>query len=79
VPALDLDDDALALAGVVIEEVDIPVYALICAFLAVINRPALDQSQRPVLELVAVLFGEGLSAPDVLGVGASDYSQIVGH
>ena len=71
VAALDLDDDSLGLAAVVVEEVDVAVYAGVGAATSTVGGAGVHQSQRPVLELVAsVVFGldgERSRAFDVLG------------
>ena len=54
---LDLHDYALGLAAVVVEEVDVAVYAGVRALLAVARGAGIDQSERPPLELVAVVEG----------------------
>ena len=53
--ALDLYHDALGLAAVVVEEVDEAVDAGIRAFLAVARGASVHKSERPPLELVAVV------------------------
>ena len=55
ISALDLHDDALGLAAVVVEEVDEAVDAGVSSLLAVAGWSCIDQAQRPPLELVAVV------------------------
>ena len=82
VAALDLHDDALRLAAVVVEEVDVAVYAGVRALLAVARGAGIDQSERPPLELVAVVEREGLGAGQVFRladdlVGAQVFAERV--
>ena len=69
VSALDLDDDALGLVGVVIEEVDVAVDAGVGALLASGGGAGVDETERPVLELVAAVvvavLGQGAGAGDI--------------
>ena len=65
IAALDLHDYALGLAAVVVEEVDVAVYARVRAFLAVARGARIHESERPPLELVAVVEREGLGAGQV--------------
>ncbi len=59
ISALDLHHNALGLAAVVVEEVDEAVYAGIRAFLAVARGASVHKSERPPLELIAVVEREG--------------------
>ena len=68
VAALDLDDDALGLAAVVVEEVDVAVDASVGSAPSVVGRPGVHQTQSPSLKLVAVLLGQGGSAGGVGGL-----------
>ena len=70
VSALYLDDDALGSAAVVVEEVDVAVYAGVGAAASSVGGAGVHEAQCPVLELVAsvvfALDGEGSRAFDVL-------------
>ena len=66
--ALDLDYHPLGLAGVVIDESDNAIDALICAFLSLLARaiatmrPSSNEGERPPLELKAVILSQLSSA-----------------
>jgi hypothetical protein len=67
VATLDLGDNRFRLAAVVIEAMDIPVYASISALSLVLSRSRIDESQGPPFKLVAVLLCQGFSTGEVLG------------
>ena len=82
VAALDLDDDALGLAAVVVEEVDVAIDAGVGATAAVVGGTGVHEAQGPPLELIAVLLGEGGGAAGVGGladdlVGAEGVAEAV--
>ena len=82
--AFDLHDDALGLAAVVVEEVDVAVHAGVGAFAAVAGGAGCGEAQGPPFELVAILLGQGVGAGDILGeaddfVGLQFAAEGVGH